>query len=114
MSKEGTESRLAFVRNYSSRGDDVSTGMTQLKGLRTSNPLECLRLSRLGCAIVVLPCENTETKESRRLFRIPGRVVGLQVPAPVQACAGNIDEVEQNRRAHTSNRPQRSTLEIQA
>ena len=38
---------------------------------------------------------------------------GLQVPVPVQACAGNTDEVEQNR-LHMSNRPQRSNLGIQA
>ena len=104
---EGIESRLAFVRDYLSRGDDVgtrsdtgdvgtgrgcgrmvdvgsvgvgSTGMTQLKGLRTSKTLECLRLSHSGVCLLlfVLPCGKSQTEESRHLYWIPGRAVGCR------------------------------------
>ena len=81
------------MRNYVSRGDDVSTK------------------SETGDVDTGRGRGNTETEQSRHLHRIPGRVVGL--PVPVSASAGNTDEVEQNR-THTSNRPQRSTLGVQA
>ena len=84
---------MAFARNNLSRGDDVSTK------------------SETGDVDTGRGYGNAETGESRHLHRIPGSAVRLLVP--VQACAGNTDEVEQNR-THTSNRPQRGTLGIQA
>ena len=67
--------------------------------------------------VVVLPSGKTETEEFRHVYRIRGTVVGLRaqvrVQAPVQACVGDTDEVEQ-KRTRMSNRGQRSTLSIQA
>ena len=94
------------------------TGTTQLKGFRTSKtpgvPASAAFAAFVGqwiVSVVVLPYGNTETGESRHLYRVPRRAVGLQVPMPVsvRACAGNTDEVDQNRTC-ASNRPQRSTV----
>ena len=92
---------MAFVRNDLSKGDDVSTrpdtgnvgqwkvgsvgvggtGMTQLKGLSTSEtPGVPAFVAQRVVSVIVLPCGNTETEESRCLYRIPGRAMGLQVP----------------------------------
>ena len=94
--------------------------MTQLKGLRTSmtpgvpaSATFVAFVAQWSVSIVVLTCGNTETEESRHRYRVPGRAVALHVPAPVQVCGGNTDEVEQNR-THTLNRPQRNTPCIQA
>ena len=60
------------------------TGMTQLKGLRTSKtpgvPASAAFAAFVGqwaVFVVVLLYGNTETEESRHLYRIPGRAVGL-------------------------------------
>ena len=95
-------------------------GIVRLKGLRTSKspgmPASAASVAfaafvaRRGVSVAVLPCSNTETEESRRLYRTPGIVVRVQVR--VQACVGDTHEVEQER-THTSNRGQRSTPSIQ-
>ena len=65
------------------------TGTTQLKGLRTSRspgvPASAFAafVAQWSVSVVGLPCGNTETEESRHLYRMPGRAVGLQVPVPV-------------------------------
>jgi hypothetical protein len=96
-------------------------GMTRLKGLRTSKspgvPASAASVAfaafvaQRAVFVVVLPSGNTETEESRHMYRIPGTAVRVQVQ--VQACVGDTDEVEQER-THTSNRGQRSTPSIQA
>ena len=62
-------------------------GMTQLKGLRTSKtpgvPASAAFaafaafVGHWAVFVVVLPYRNNETEESRHLYRLPGRAVGL-------------------------------------
>jgi len=54
-------------------------------------------VAQRAVSIVVPPSGNTETEESRHVDRIPGIVVRAQVQVQVQACVGDIDEVEQER-----------------
>jgi len=67
-------------------------------------------VAQRAVSVVVFRSGNTETEESRHVDRIPRTAVRAQVQ--VQACVGDIDEVEQER-TYTSNRAQRSTLSIQ-
>jgi len=67
-------------------------------------------VTQRAVSVVVLPSGNTETEESRHVDRIPGTVVRVQV----QACVGDIDEVEQERTYKYASIPeQRSTLSTQ-
>jgi len=69
-------------------------------------------VAQWAASVVVLPGGNTETEESQHVGRVPGTAVRAQVQ--VQACVGDIDEVEQERTyTCTSNREQRSTLSTQ-
>jgi len=71
-------------------------------------------VAQRAVSVVVLPGGNTETEESRHAGRIPGTAVRAQMQMQMQACVGDIDEVEQERTyAYTSNREQRSTLSTQ-
>jgi len=71
-------------------------------------------VAQRAVSVVVLPSGNTETEESRHVDRIPWKAVRAQVQVQVQACVGDIDEVEQGRTyTYMSNREQRSTLSIQ-
>jgi len=71
-------------------------------------------VAQWAVSVVVLPSGNTETEESRHVDRIPGTAMRAQVQVQVQACVGDIDEVEQERTyTYTSNPEQRSTLSTQ-
>ena len=69
-------------------------GMTQPKGLRTlkspgvpaSAPFAAFVAQR-AVSVIMLPSGNTETEESRHVYRISGTAVWLRVR--VQACVGN-------------------------
>ena len=70
--------------------DVGGTGTTQLKGLRTSKtpgvPASAVSAAfpefptfvvQWAVVVVVLPSRNTDSEESRRVNRIPGKAVGL-------------------------------------
>jgi hypothetical protein len=75
-------------------GDGVGrAGMGPLKGLRTpKNPgVPASAASAAFAAFVaVLPSGNTETEGSRRVHRIPGAMVQVQVQVRVETCVGDI------------------------
>ena len=50
-------------------------------------------VAQRAVSAVVLPSGNTETEESRHVYRIPRTAVRVRV----QACIGNTDEVKQER-----------------
>ena len=51
-------------------------------------------VAQWAVSVVVLLSGNTETEESRHVDRVPGTAVRAQVQVQVQACVGDIDDVE--------------------